>query len=95
MMTMMMILLALVLSVASIFVGSGVSPHRKCFSLSTAAMALSDEIIRPLYFYRSRLAAASLLFSLSSLYNRCHLVAFAFALSHLLFALTMIFIFGA
>jgi len=91
MMTMMTILLALVLSVALIFVGSGISPHRKRYSLLTAAIALADEILRPLCFSRPKLAVASLLFSLSSLYNRCHSVAFAFASSHLLFVLTMIF----
>ena len=68
-MMMMIILLALVLSVASIIVGSGVSPHRKRFSLSTAAMALADEILRLLCFSWPKLVAALLLFSFSSSYS--------------------------
>jgi len=38
------------LLVAAKFVGRGVSPHKNYFSVSTAAVALSDEILRLLSF---------------------------------------------
>jgi len=51
MMTNMLAKMFLLLVVAK-FVGNSVSPHRKRFSLSTAAVALADKILHPLSFFK-------------------------------------------